>query len=154
MKIVALIAPATWPAVVAALRGYSEDEICLVASAEPPAPLLGAPGALMGRGSVAAQPVDLADATARDLLDQAASALESAAACQVLHGPAERAVVQACTDADVLVLARDGDHTRLGPGSLSHQTRFIVDHAPCTVELVWPSAPPSVATIPAPPRGR
>jgi len=154
MKIIALIAPATWPAVVAAIHDLGDDaEIDLVATAEPPAALLGPPGALLGRAhppAVAPAPPALAESAARDLLDQAAAALGAPARCQVLPGPAERAVVQACADADWLVLARDGDRSRLGPASLSPQTRFIVDHAPCTVELVWPSAPPALSTIPAP----
>ena len=153
MKIIALIAPATWPAVIAAVQRHSDATVQLVATAEPPAPLVGPPGALMGRGLPPdAVPPHLAEAAATDLLTQAATALGRAAAIQVLHGPAERAVVQACTGVDLLVLARDGDSTRLGPASLGHQTRFIVDHAPCAVELLWPSAPPSVATIPPPPR--
>jgi len=152
MKIIALVAPATWPAVVAAVQRHGAADVTLVATAEPPAPLVGPPGGLMGRARPREPSPQLAESAADDLLTQAATALGRAAASQVLQGPAERAVVQACTGADVLILARDGDNTRLGPASLGHQTRFIVDHAPCAVELVWPSAPPSVATIPPPPR--
>ena len=156
MRIIALIAPATWPAVVAAVREHGNDDpdIALVASSEPPAPLLGPPGALMGRGRLpgVVRPPELAESAAQDLLDQAAAALGAPADCQALPGPAERAVVQACADADWLILARDGDRSRLGPASLSPQTRFIVDHAPCTVELVWPAAPPALSTIPTPRR--
>ena len=43
---------------------------------------------------------------------------------------------------DLLVLARDGDHSRLGPHSLGPAARFVVDHAPCRVLLVWADAPP------------
>lgn len=63
----------------------------------------------------------------------------------------EREVVAACTGAGLLVLARDGDHTRLGPRSLGPATRFVVDHAPCRVLLVWPDEPPDLATLPPPP---
>jgi hypothetical protein len=52
---------------------------------------------------------------------------------------------------DLLVLARDGDHSRLGPRSLGPAARFVVDHAPCRVLLVWADAPPGVDTIPPPP---
>jgi hypothetical protein len=31
----------------------------------------------------------------------------------------------------LLIVARDGDRSRLGPKSLGHHTRFVVDHAPC-----------------------
>jgi hypothetical protein len=40
---------------------------------------------------------------------------------------------------------------RLGPRSLGRATRFVLDHAPCRVLLVWPDEPPSLATLPAPP---
>ena len=50
---------------------------------------------------------------------------------------------------DLLVVARDGDRSRLGPHSLGHATRFIVDHAPCPVLLVWPDEPPGLESIPA-----
>jgi len=69
------------------------------------------------------------------------------------RGRVEREVVAACADAAVLVVARDGDHTRLGPRSLGHATRFVLDHAPCRVLLVWPDEPPDLATLPPPPPG-
>jgi nucleotide-binding universal stress UspA family protein len=62
-------------------------------------------------------------------------------------------VLAACADAGLLVLARDGDHTRLGPRSLGHATRFVVDHAPCPVLLVWPEQAPDLTSIPPPPKG-
>jgi len=144
MRIAALIAPATWPAVIAAVQRHGNDSsIWLVATNEPPAPLVGPPGALLGR-ALPPMPVPpaLAESAANELLRQAAAALGMPATCQVLRGPAEQAVVQVCRGVDLLVLARDGDNTRLGPASLSHQTRFIVDHSPCTIELVWPTPPP------------
>jgi len=49
------------------------------------------------------------------------------------------------------VLVRDGDRARLGPKSLGPPARFVVDHAPCRVQLVWVDAPPGVETIPPPP---
>jgi len=52
---------------------------------------------------------------------------------------------------DLLVAARDGDHSRLGPHSLDPATRFVVDHAPCAVLLVWPDEPPGIESIPPPP---
>jgi hypothetical protein len=62
--------------------------------------------------------------------------------------------VQAVADGvDVLVVARDGDHSRLGPRSLGHETRFVVDHAPCAVLLVWPDEAPGIESIPDPRHG-
>ncbi len=66
-------------------------------------------------------------------------------------GRAEREVVAAAEGADLLICTRDGDRARLGPRSLGPASRFIVDHAPCPVLLVWPEPAPSVATIPPPP---
>jgi nucleotide-binding universal stress UspA family protein len=68
-----------------------------------------------------------------------------------IHGHTERAVVAASAQADLLVMARDGDPSRLGPKSLGRVARFVVDHAACPVLLVWPEAAPELATIPAPP---
>jgi nucleotide-binding universal stress UspA family protein len=48
---------------------------------------------------------------------------------------------------DCTTLARDGEH-KLGPKSLGPRARFIVDHAPCTVVLVWAQEPPGITTIP------
>jgi hypothetical protein len=51
------------------------------------------------------------------------------------------------------VVARDGDHSRLGPKSLGHATRFVVDHAPCAVLLVWPDETPGIESLPPPKHG-
>lgn len=69
-----------------------------------------------------------------------------------LRGRVEREVVGAVADdVDLLVVARDGDHSRLGPRSLGPATRFVVDHAPCAVLLVWPDKPPGIESLPPPP---
>jgi len=60
-------------------------------------------------------------------------------------------VVSASAEADLLIVARDGDRSRLGPKSMGRATRFVVDHAACPVLLVWPDPAPDVATMPAPP---
>ncbi|MGF1424961.1 hypothetical protein [Kitasatospora sp. LaBMicrA B282] len=40
----------------------------------------------------------------------------------------------------LLILARDGDRAHHpGPHSLGPAGRFVVDHAPCPVLLVWPA---------------
>ena len=57
----------------------------------------------------------------------------------------------AAADADLLIVARDGDQSRLGPKSLGKEVRFVVDHAPCPVLLIWPGGAPGVATLPPPP---
>jgi nucleotide-binding universal stress UspA family protein len=89
----------------------------------------------------------------RELLAAAAERLARRCTSQLRHGRIEREVVEASAGADLLVVARDGDRRRLGPKSLGRASRFVVDHAPCRVLLVWPGASPDIATIPPPPQG-
>jgi nucleotide-binding universal stress UspA family protein len=95
-----------------------------------------------------------ADEAASDLLAAAATRLgREDAELVARRGRIEREVVSALAEGvDLLVAARDGDRSRLGPHSLGHATRFVVDHAPCAVLLVWPDAPPGVDSIPPPRR--
>jgi nucleotide-binding universal stress UspA family protein len=113
----------------------------------------GARAALLGRGGpeigTTVEQTLIAAETA--LFDAAQARLGRPADRITRRGRAEREVVAACAHADLLVLARDGDRTRLGPHSLGHATRFVVDHAPCRVLLVWPDEPPNLATLPSPP---
>jgi nucleotide-binding universal stress UspA family protein len=93
----------------------------------------------------------LASVSAADLLEAAARRLGRPCERLDIHGPTERSVVAASATADLLIVARDGDRSRLGPKSLGKATRFVVDHAACPVLLVWPDAAPDVRTIPPPP---
>jgi nucleotide-binding universal stress UspA family protein len=93
----------------------------------------------------------LGQASAAELLEAAARRLGRPCERLEIQGPAERAVVAASADADLLIVARDGDRSRLGPKSLGKTTRFVVDHAACPVLLIWPEAAPDVGTIPPPP---
>ena len=92
----------------------------------------------------------VSDEEARHVLDAARARLGRDCSIVARRGRVEREVVAACADADLLVAARDGER-RLGPKSLGPRARFIVDHAPCTVVLVWAQAPPAIDTIPPPP---
>jgi len=93
----------------------------------------------------------LAAASAQRLLQDAADRLGRPCARTERTGRVEREVVAAAEGCDLLVLARDGDRTHLGPHSLGPAARFVVDHAPCPVLLVWPEAPPGLPTMPQPP---
>jgi nucleotide-binding universal stress UspA family protein len=114
---------------------------------------------LLGRSFLRRKPQRQFQAVAKE----AASELLSAAAArlgrqdvELIHreGRVEREVVSAVAEGvDLLVVARDGDHSRLGPRSLGPATRFVVDHAPCAVLLVWPDEPPGIKSIPPPPHG-
>lgn len=113
---------------------------------------------LLGRGHPERDPGprldELAARAATDLLDAAAARIGRPVTRIERHGRVEREVVQAAQDAELLVMARDGDRTRLGPHSLGPRTRFVVDHAPCPVLLVWPDAAPDVTSLPPPPPPR
>ena len=93
----------------------------------------------------------ISDAAAQALLEDARERIGRPAETVARRGRVEREVVAAAQDADLLVLARDGDRKRLGPKSLGPPARFVVDHAPCRVLLVWADEPPGVETIPPPP---
>jgi nucleotide-binding universal stress UspA family protein len=114
---------------------------------------------LLGRGNAGRRATsaygDVAHDEASKLLEAAANRLGHPKAARISRrGRVEREVVSAVADGvDVLVIARDGDHSRLGPRSLGHATRFVVDHAPCAVLLVWPDEAPGIESIPDPRHG-
>jgi nucleotide-binding universal stress UspA family protein len=159
MTVIVWVTEGTWQSCVDAARAYTppgSDVVLLhVTGDDPAAAAHGAFRGLMGRGHPERDPGTRLEAIAADaaigLLDAAADRLGRTAARVERHGRIEREVVQAAEGADLLVVARDGDRTRLGPHSLGPPTRFVVDHAPCQVLLVWPESPPAVGSIPPPP---
>ncbi len=159
MTIIAWIVEGTWPACVDATRNHAPDDADItllhVTAPEVPGAARGAYAGLLGRARPDRDPgtrlEHLAAAAASQLLAAAAARLGRPCTRVERTGRAEREVVAAAEGAGLLVLARDGDRTRLGPRSLSPASRFIVDHAPCPVLLVWPEPAPSVATISPPP---
>jgi nucleotide-binding universal stress UspA family protein len=92
----------------------------------------------------------LAEAEAQQLLTDARTRLGRDAELVARRGKPEREVVAAAAAADLLITVRDGE-LKLGPKSLARHARFVVDHAPCPVLLVWRHAPPDIETIPPPP---
>ncbi len=157
MKVLVWIAEATWPACVDAVGElFGDAEVTLLAAlpGEAAAQASGARTGLWGRGSARDPGVRVAE-IARDaaaaMLAEARTRLGRPARTEVREGRVEREVTAACADADLLVLARDGDLSRLGPHSLDRHTRFVVDHAPCRILLVWPGHAPGLASIPPPP---
>jgi nucleotide-binding universal stress UspA family protein len=159
MSVVLWLTEDTWQSCVDAGRWLAPpgaDVVLLhVTSDDVAAAAHGAYRALMGRGHVERDPgarlEAIAAAAAAGLLDAAATRLGRAAARVERHGRVEREVVRAAVGAELLVVVRDGDLTRLGPRSLGPATRFVVDHAPCPVLLVWPEPAPDIASIPPPP---
>ncbi len=90
----------------------------------------------------------LAGEAAEALLEDAQERLGRTARRLARSGQPETIVLDAARDADVLIVARDGRH--IGPHSFGHETRFVVDHAPCTVVLVWPHGAPEGGPSPKP----
>lgn len=96
---------------------------------------------------------EISEQEANELLAAALQRLGRPARTVARRGHVEREVVEECAGAGLLVLVRDNE-LRLGPKSLGPRARFVVDHAPCTVVLVWPEPPPGPETIPVAPHLR
>jgi nucleotide-binding universal stress UspA family protein len=164
MKVVVWVVEGTWHSCIDAARDMApvDAEIALVyvVDAEVSRVAHGAFAGLMGRGGHRDEhdPGSQADTITAEaghhLLLAAAERLSRPSTAQLRRGRIEREVVDASDGADLLIVARDGDRRRLGPKSLGRASRFVVDHAPCTVLLVWPGATPDIATIPPPPDHR
>jgi nucleotide-binding universal stress UspA family protein len=165
MRALVWIVEETWQATVAEAAAYlpADADITLlhVTGTEAEGAARAARHALLGRPHPAprgdAEPLRaVSDQAAEDLLAEARTRLGRPVRCETRRGRPEREVVAAAEGMDLLVLARDGDHAHLGPRSLGPAARFVVDHAPCRVLLIWPDVAPAVTTIPpgpdAPPR--
>ena len=157
--VVIWIVEGTWRGVIDAAREFAPAGARLVLLHVTPEEVLGAGhgayAGLLGRGRPERDPGTrmeaLAGVSAGELLDAAARRLALPCARDERRGRVEREVVLAADGADLLILARDGDRSRLGPKSLGRASRFVVDHAPCPLLLVWPAPTPGVETIPPPP---
>jgi nucleotide-binding universal stress UspA family protein len=143
MRVLAWITEGGWEACADAVAALDATEITLlhVATVDVPGPRGRRHEQVMNRMS------ELAGEAAVALLSDAEERLIDAAGDKAvgvhklaLGGPPEAVVLDAAADADLLVLARDGRHP--GPHSLGHAARFVVDHAPCDVVLVWPGGGP------------
>jgi nucleotide-binding universal stress UspA family protein len=136
MKVLAWITEGGWETCVDAVAALDATEITLlhVATVDVPGP--------RGRRheEVVARMGELAGEAAVALLDDAAERLGRPAQKLATSGPAEHVVMEAAGGADILVVARDSRHP--GPHSIGHAARFVVDHAPCNVVLVWPGGGP------------
>ncbi|MEV4619324.1 universal stress protein [Asanoa sp. NPDC049573] len=158
MKVVVWLAEGTWQACVDAAAEVAPPSasIALLHVIDPAlaSDVSDAFAGLVGRGTRGDPGAAVGAAAARaaeQLLAAAAARLDRPSSPVRRTGRLEREVVAAAEGADLLVVARDGPVSRLGPRSLNPPTRFVVDHAPCAVLLVWPTAPPAVDTIPPPP---
>lgn len=83
-------------------------------------------------------------ASAQDILSAARRYFGDAESMQ-REGRPEREIVNAAADwrADVVIVcsrAEYGEKAQIGPRSVGHVARFVLDHAPCPVLLVRPLA--------------
>jgi len=157
MRVVVWITESTWEACVDQARELvpGDAEVTLLHVSPTDVEDLAAHGAsrLLGRRPPPAPGPPLraiAADEAQALLESAQSRLGRAAQLDSRRGRVEREVVEACAGADLVVVARDGE-LRSGPKSLGPHARFVVDHVPCQVLLVWTGAP---AAGPPPPDRR
>jgi nucleotide-binding universal stress UspA family protein len=161
MRALVWIIEDTWDRTVAEaaafLPGDADITLLHVASTEPETVARVARRGLLGRP--APRPADreplqaISEQAAQALLADAEQRLGRPARLEARRGRVEHEVVAATEEMDILVLARDGNRQRLGPRSLGPAARFVVDHAPCRVLLIWPDVAPALTTIPPPPEG-
>jgi nucleotide-binding universal stress UspA family protein len=158
LTVVVWITEGVWEAAVDGARSVAPEDaditLLYVHSGDMDELVQGAFAGLIGRRRRV--PTDLDEKSvdfAEQLLSEAQQRLGRVAHRETRHGRVEREVVTASADAELLVLSRDGDRSRLGPHSLGPVSRFIVDHAACPVLLVWPGVAPSANSLPPPPPG-
>jgi nucleotide-binding universal stress UspA family protein len=159
MRALVWIIEDTWEATVAEAAKFlpRDADITLlhVASTEPETVARAARRGLLGRHpppQATPEPLQaISEQAAQELLAEARTRLGRPATLDARRGRVEREVVAAAERMDILILARDGDRERLGPRSLGPAARFVVDHTPCRVLLLWPDTAPELTTIPSPP---
>ncbi len=145
MRVLVWIMEDTWKATVAAaaafLRADADITLLYVIAREAEFIARGARHGLLGRihSSSTEALQEVSEQSALALLVEAQTLLGCQAARQLRSGRVEREVAAAEAD-DLLVLARDGDRTHRGLRSMGPSARFVLDHAPCDVLLLWPDS--------------
>jgi hypothetical protein len=144
LKVLGWITEGGWEACVDAIEALQATEVTLlhVATVEMPGP--------RGRryDEVITRMQSLAGEAGQALLEDAKERLGRDADLIAESGVAETIVYDAAQEHDVLVVARDGRH--VGPHSIGHEQRWVIDHAPCTVVLAWPQGAPEDSEVPPP----
>jgi nucleotide-binding universal stress UspA family protein len=147
MRVLVWIVEETWRATVAAAAAFlpagADITLLHVRASDAETVARGARYAMLGRSRrPAAEPLDvISGQSAHELLADAQAVLGREAVLDARSGRIEHEVVAAAGTADLLVLARDEDRAHRGPRSLGPTARYVVDHAPCAVLLLWPDAP-------------
>ena len=144
MHVLIWIVEDTWRATVAAAAAFlpADADITLlyVTPSEAEAVARVAPNGLFVRafGPLSESREVIFERGALSLLVEAQQLLGRQAVRQARRGRVEREVVAAAGEMDLLVLARDRGRAHRGARSLGPTARFVVDHAPGAVLLVWP----------------
>jgi nucleotide-binding universal stress UspA family protein len=147
MRVLVWIVEETWQATVAAAAAFlpagADVTLLHVRASDAETVARGARYALLGRSHrPTAEPLEvISEQSARQLLADAQAVLGRDAVLDARSGRIGHEVVAAADSVDLLVLARDEDRAHRGPRSLGPTARYVVDHAPCAVLLVWPDAP-------------
>src|SRR5689334_14865348 len=128
-RAVVWITEGTWPACVDAARAWvpqGMDIVLVHVSGTEVAAAQGALAGLFGRGRRGPDPGEqmaaLSAEAAEDLLAEAAERLGRPASTEHRTGRVEREVVSAADGAALLICARDGEQSRLGPHSLGRHS--------------------------------
>lgn len=159
MRVLIWLFEETWEACIDASRALLPDDAEITLLHVVSADVVAAPGAalggLLGRAKPHRDPVQrmavASEEAAATLLAAAQDRLGRPASLAARFGRVEHEVVATAAATDLLVAARDGDRSRPGPRSLGPATRFVVDHAPCQVLLVWARGAPVATSTPTPP---
>lgn len=146
MRALIWVVQATWAATVdqaaALLPAQAEVTLLCVVPGDVEGVIGGARAGLLGRHPPPPPPHErrlgaISEEAAHQLLSDARARFGRDATTETRHGRVEREVVAAAAEFDLLVMARDGDPGHPGPRSLGPHARFVLDHAPCQVLLVW-----------------
>ncbi|WP_346779777.1 universal stress protein [Streptomyces sp. S3(2020)] len=137
MSVIVWLVEVTWSACVDAARRHAPEdtEIVLlhVSGHEIPEAACSAFTGPLGLGEpehVSATRLDTPATSGGHLLESAADRLGRPCTRMQRTGHIAREVIVAAQGAQLLIMARDGDRSRLGPDSLGPAGRFVVDHAP------------------------
>ena len=142
MCVLIWIVEGTWKAAVVAVKQFvpADAQITLlhVEPTEAQAVTREAPQALLGRWHAKSTGAlrSIASQVASGVLGDARALLGREATLNTQQGRVGEAVVVAAQKTDLLVIARDCSHGE-GPHSLGPTARYVLDHAPCPVLLVW-----------------
>jgi nucleotide-binding universal stress UspA family protein len=144
MRVLVWIVDDSWETAVAAAAEFlpSDVEITLlhVRAGDAESVARGALRSLLGRPhpTQAQSMRAISERSANEVLAEAQALLGRQANIDARAGRAEREVLAAAEQVDLLLLVRDADRAHSGPHSLGPTTRYVVEHAPCAVLLVWP----------------